>query len=102
MRIDLEEKRPALGNVTGGLSGHALLPINLANVWRVREVVDIPVVGSGGIVTDADALATGLFVMGPERGIALVERTPGVEALFFGADLRVQVSGGFPPYEIVD
>ena len=30
----------------------------------------------------ADALATGLFVMGPDDGLALVERTPGVEAVF--------------------
>jgi FAD:protein FMN transferase len=33
--------------------------------------------------TLADALDTGLFVMGQERGLALAERLPGVEALFF-------------------
>jgi thiamine biosynthesis lipoprotein len=46
--------------------------------------------------TDADALATGLFVLGPERGIEVVEGLPGVEALIFGPDLAVHRSSGFP------
>ncbi len=45
---------------------------------------------------DADALATGLFVMGPEAGIALVERLPGVEALIIAPDLSLHPSSGFP------
>lgn len=32
--------------------------------------------------TDADAMATALFVMGPEEGLAWVEKTPRVEAMF--------------------
>jgi len=44
----------------------------------------------------ADALSTGLFVLGPERGLELVESLPGVEALFFGPDLAVRRSSGFP------
>jgi dihydroorotate dehydrogenase (NAD+) catalytic subunit len=56
MRIDLETRRPALGNVTGGLSGGALMPVNLALVWKVSEVVDVPIVGSGGISSTEDAL----------------------------------------------
>jgi len=45
---------------------------------------------------DADALATGLFVTGPRRGLELVEELPGVEALFFGPDLEIVRSSGFP------
>jgi len=56
MRIDLEKRLPALGNVTGGLSGHALMPINLALVWKVSAAVDVTVIGSGGIATAEDAL----------------------------------------------
>jgi dihydroorotate dehydrogenase (NAD+) catalytic subunit len=56
MRIDLETRRPALGNVTGGLSGAALMPVNLALVWKVSEVVSVPIVGSGGISSAEDAL----------------------------------------------
>lgn len=46
--------------------------------------------------TEADALDTGLFVLGPERGLALVQRLGGVEALFFAPDLTVHMSPGFP------
>jgi thiamine biosynthesis lipoprotein len=49
--------------------------------------------------TDADALATGLFVMGPDRGLALVENLQSVEALMIGPNLEVRASSGFPSYE---
>ena len=48
----------------------------------------------------ADAVASAVCVLGPERGIALVERLPGVEArvVIAGADgeLREERSSGFP------
>ncbi len=56
MRIDLGKRAPALGNVTGGLSGAALMPVNLSLVWRVYGAVSVPIVGSGGIATASDAL----------------------------------------------
>ncbi len=56
MRIDVERRRPALGNVTGGLSGPALMPVNLALVWSISRAVDLPLVGSGGVRTSDDAL----------------------------------------------
>lgn len=47
----------------------------------------------------ADGLATALFVMGVEPGLELVERLPGVEALFIVSDplegLRESASSGF-------
>ena len=49
-----------------------------------------------GTATDADALATGLFVLGPEQGLALLGSLPGVEALYFAPDLTVLASPGFP------
>jgi len=45
---------------------------------------------------DADALATGLFVLGPQRGLELVERLPGVEAMITAADGTPYSSFGFP------
>jgi dihydroorotate dehydrogenase (NAD+) catalytic subunit len=56
MRIDLTRMRPALGNVTGGLSGRALMPVNLALVWKVAARVSIPVIGCGGVASASDAL----------------------------------------------
>ena len=42
----------------------------------------------------ADALATALCVLGPERGLALVERLDRVEALLVGMEGEVHVSSG--------
>jgi len=43
----------------------------------------------------ADALATGLFVMGPERGLELAERLPEVEALIIDAAGKMHTTSGF-------
>lgn len=42
----------------------------------------------------ADGLSTGVFLLGPEAGMALVEKLPDVEAVIVGADNRVHVSKG--------
>ena len=42
----------------------------------------------------ADALSTGIFVMGPEAGLALAERLPGAEAVLIDDDGRVLVTSG--------
>jgi dihydroorotate dehydrogenase (NAD+) catalytic subunit len=44
-----------LGVGFGGVSGPALLPVGVLATARVRERVDIPVIGVGGIRTAADA-----------------------------------------------
>jgi dihydroorotate dehydrogenase (NAD+) catalytic subunit len=56
MAIDLEERRPVLANVTGGLSGPAIKPVALAMVWKVAKAVRLPVIGIGGIFNSQDAL----------------------------------------------
>jgi thiamine biosynthesis lipoprotein len=44
--------------------------------------------------TIADGLSTGVFIMGPEAGMALIERLPDVEGVIVGQDNRVRVSSG--------
>lgn len=56
MSIDPHKGRPALGAKHGGVSGPALKPIALAAVFRVTEVVPLPLIGVGGITTGEDAL----------------------------------------------
>ena len=54
LAIDAKTRRPVLGNVTGGLSGPAIKPIALYLVWKVCQVVHVPVCGLGGIMTGKD------------------------------------------------
>jgi dihydroorotate dehydrogenase (NAD+) catalytic subunit len=56
MAIDIETRRPKLGNVMGGLSGPAIRPIALRMVYQVASRVKIPVIGMGGIWSGADAI----------------------------------------------
>ncbi len=54
--IDLERREFLLGRATGGLSGPAIKPLALAQVYEVSGTVKIPVIGMGGILTATDAL----------------------------------------------
>lgn len=56
MAIDLQTFKPCLGNVMGGLSGPAVKPIVLRQVYQCSRTVKIPVIGCGGISTTEDAV----------------------------------------------
>jgi dihydroorotate dehydrogenase (NAD+) catalytic subunit len=59
--IDIQTRRPVLGNSTGGLSGPAIKPIALRMVYDVAHALrhtypNVPVIGIGGISNTQDAL----------------------------------------------
>lgn len=56
MRIDINTRRPIIRNNTGGMSGPAIFPIAVRMVWQVANVVNIPIIGMGGISTWQDAV----------------------------------------------
>lgn len=56
MAIDIENRRPRLSMVTGGLSGPCVKPVAVRMVWQVAKAVKIPVIGLGGISSAADAV----------------------------------------------
>jgi len=56
MAINAKTRRPLLSTVTGGLSGPAVKPVALRMVWQVAQVVNIPIVGMGGIMNATDAV----------------------------------------------
>lgn len=56
MSIDTETFRPRLGSIMGGYSGPAIKPIILRMVYQCAQIVRIPIIGCGGIVTTEDAV----------------------------------------------
>ena len=59
MAIDIESRRPVIGNTQGGLSGPAIKPIALLKVHQVYQVAKrhkIPIIGQGGLRTAEDAI----------------------------------------------
>jgi dihydroorotate dehydrogenase (NAD+) catalytic subunit len=56
MAIDVERCRPVLANVCGGLSGPAIRPLAIWLTWQVRNAVDVPLIGIGGIASPRDVV----------------------------------------------
>jgi thiamine biosynthesis lipoprotein len=68
---------------------HILSPQTLQ---PVRVCQSVTIIAKEGVV--ADGLDTGIFVLGPEEGMALVESLPGVEAIIIDAEGTMTVSSG--------
>ena len=56
MVIDVNRRRPMLGQKMGGMSGPALKPLAVRMVYEVYREVSIPIIGMGGIGSLRDAL----------------------------------------------
>ena len=56
MAIDPKKRRPVFANTFAGLSGPAIRPLAVRLTYEVARVVDVPIVGCGGIASAADAL----------------------------------------------
>lgn len=89
MLIDVERRRPVIGNVSGGVSGPAILPMGVYLTWRAALAVDLPVIGIGGIRTAADALQ---YIL---AGASLVQIGT---ALFVDPDVALRVQAGIEEY----
>lgn len=68
MAIDIKQKKPCLSNITGGLSGPAIKPIALRMVYEVVKVVNVPIIGQGGIMNKTDALE---FIIAGATAVAI-------------------------------
>lgn len=56
MRINIETRKPRLGNNIGGYSGEGVKPIALYQINQVRQVTDLPIIGMGGIESAQDVV----------------------------------------------
>lgn len=88
MKIDINRRKFALANKTGGLSGPAIKPIAVRMVYQAANAVKIPIIGMGGIASAEDALE---FIMAGATAVSVgamnfvnpyttVETIEGIEA----------------------
>jgi dihydroorotate dehydrogenase (NAD+) catalytic subunit len=89
MLIDVEARRPVIGNVTGGVSGPAILPMGVLLTWRAAQAVDLPIFGIGGIRSASDALQ---YIL---AGASLVQVGT---ALFVDPDVALNIHNGIEDY----
>jgi thiamine biosynthesis lipoprotein len=71
---------------------HILVPGTGESARAVRSVTIL-----GSDATQTDGLSTTVFVLGVERGMQLVSRLPGVEAVIVDGDGRIYYSDGLTP-----
>lgn len=72
--IDINKRRPAIGNIICGLSGPAIKPVALAMVYEVAGAVNVPVIGCGGITSAEDAIE---FIMAGASAVQVGSATFG-------------------------
>ncbi len=68
LAINIETKKPYLGNVYGGYSGRAIKPMSLYRVWKVSQNLKIPILGGGGIETAEDVIE---FILAGASAVSL-------------------------------
>ena len=68
MAINIKTRKPVLANITGGLSGPAIKPIALAQIYRVYEAINIPIIGMGGASNYEDVIE---FMLAGSSAVAL-------------------------------
>lgn len=56
MRFDLKTGKPIIANKTGGYSGPAIYPVALRMIYQVYKVVNIPIIGMGGVSCAQDVI----------------------------------------------
>jgi len=75
MAVDIESRKPVIGNISGGLSGPAIKPVALWKIHQTRAVAaarNIPILGQGGITSANDAIefaVTGSQAIGLGTGL---------------------------------
>ena len=68
MKINIDVARPVLANKMGGMSGPAIKPLAIRNVYVVYEAVDIPIIGVGGVTNYEDVVE---FLFAGARGVQI-------------------------------
>jgi dihydroorotate dehydrogenase (NAD+) catalytic subunit len=102
LAIDCDRRAPILGNTWGGLSGPAIKPLALYLVHQVAQVVSVPIIGIGGIMTSEDAvefLLAGASAI--QMGTALMLNPSSWRDVAFGIDQWCSQQGVKDPREVV-
>jgi len=89
MAVNVDDWKPCLSNITGGLSGPAIKPVAVAMVHKVYQAVNLPIIGIGGISSARDALE---FHLVGARGLQVGT------ANFVDPDITMRIISGVRDY----
>jgi dihydroorotate dehydrogenase (NAD+) catalytic subunit len=92
MQIDINKRKPIIGNNQGGLSGPAIKPIALLKVHQVYQVAkhhNVPIIGQGGINSWQDAIE---FIIAGSSAVGIGT------ALFYNPLICDEINTGISKY----
>jgi len=89
MKIDINVKRPILSHGSGGLSGIAIHPIAVKKIYDLYKILEIPIIGCGGITTYEDAIE---FFLAGASAVQIGT------ALYQGYDIISKINQGLKKY----
>jgi dihydroorotate dehydrogenase (NAD+) catalytic subunit len=92
MTIDINTRKPVIGNNQGGLSGPAIKPIAVLKVHQVYQVCKshrIPIIGQGGVTSAEDAIE---FLVAGASAVGIGT------ALFYDPLICSKINGGLIAY----
>jgi dihydroorotate dehydrogenase (NAD+) catalytic subunit len=92
MQIDINKRKPIIGNNQGGLSGPAIKPIALLKVHQVYQVAkyhNVPIIGQGGINSWQDAIE---FIIAGSSAVGVGT------ALFYNPLICDEINAGISKY----
>ncbi len=89
MKIDINVKRPILSHGSGGLSGNAIHPIAVKKIYDLYKILNIPIIGCGGVSTYEDAIE---FFLAGASAVQIGT------ALYQGYDIISKINQGLKKY----
>ncbi len=89
MKIDVNIKRPILSHGSGGLSGKAIHPIAVKKVYDLYKILNIPIIGCGGVDSWQDVIE---FFLAGTSAVQIGT------ALYKGAEIISEINEGLVNY----
>ncbi|MFX1256485.1 MAG: dihydroorotate dehydrogenase [Promethearchaeota archaeon] len=89
LKIDVNTKRPILSHGSGGLSGKAIHPIAIKKVFDLYKILNVPIIGCGGIFNWTDVIE---FVLAGASAVQIGT------ALYQGAEIISSINKGLIKY----
>ena len=89
MKIDINVKRPVLSHGSGGLSGNAIHPIAVKKIYDLYKILNIPIIGCGGVSTYEDVIE---FFLAGASAVQIGT------ALYQGYDIISKINQGLKKY----
>lgn len=89
MKVDINTKRPILSHGSGGLSGKAIHPIAVKMVYDLYKILEIPIIGCGGIDSWQDVVE---FFLAGASAVQIGT------ALYKGVEIITEINNGTIQY----